>query len=79
MAEVFEVYGRTHCQWCDAVKDLLTDNNKQFVFRNIETDSSAREDFIKKFPGAKTVPQVSLNGKWLGGYEDTREHIYGYN
>ena len=29
-----------------------------------------REDFFKKFPNARTFPQIIINGKNIGGYQE---------
>ena len=30
----------------------------------------SREDFLKKFPNARTFPQIIINGKNIGGYQE---------
>jgi glutaredoxin len=30
-------------------------------------------EFSRLFPSAKTVPQILVNGEWVGGYSDFEE------
>jgi len=34
-----------------------------------------REDFEKKFPDARTFPQITMNGKYIGGFTELDAHL----
>lgn len=73
------VYGKSNCIWCERVQELLSEKGYYFDYKNIEIPLYL-EEYIKYFPGKKTVPQVAevttgISGKeflnLIGGYEDT--------
>ena len=34
-----------------------------------------REDFLKKFPNARTFPQIIINGENIGGYHELEKWL----
>jgi len=59
------------CPWCDKCKEFLAEKGIQYTF--IQAD--------KKFFGklmtetkSSSVPQVIIDGEFIGGYEDLVEH-----
>lgn len=70
MSEV-KIYSKTHCPFCVKAKEWFTDNN--VVFEEILLDKPTKElkeSFFRDAPGARTVPQIVINGELIGGYED---------
>jgi glutaredoxin 3 len=65
------VYTKPDCPWCDKAKALLDSYDIQYATLTLGQDFS-REYLQKMLPeGSKvTVPQVILNGKRIGGYEE---------
>ncbi len=69
MAEI-EIYTTAWCPYCAAAKALLA--KKGVPFREIDapSGSAARAEAITRSGGRTTVPQVFVDGKPLGGYDD---------
>jgi len=68
MAEI-EIYTTTVCPYCVRAKQLLTE--KGLVYKEIFVeDSEARAEMITRAEGRRTVPQIFINGKLLGGCDD---------
>lgn len=69
MAEV-EIYTTFWCPYCSAAKALLT--KKGISFREIDAPSGspARAEAMSRSGGRTTVPQVFVDGRPLGGYDD---------
>jgi len=69
MAEI-EIYTTFWCPYCDAAKALL--RRKGVAFREIDapSGSAARAEAIRRSGGRTTVPQVFVDGRPLGGYDD---------
>lgn len=69
MAEV-EIYTTFWCPYCAAAKALLA--AKGVAFREIDapTGSAARAEATSRSGGRTTVPQVFVDGRPLGGYDD---------
>lgn len=68
MAEV-TIYTTTYCPYCVRAKDLLKRKGQAFTEINAE-DDDVRETMIVKAGGRRTVPQIFINGKHVGGSDD---------
>ena len=55
-----EIYSKNNCIFCDKAKMRLAKENPKIHM--LDKDYN-REDFLKKFPTAKTFPQRIINGK----------------
>ena len=69
------VYGTKTCVWCDNVVRALKKNGAEVT----KIDVSEPENFtqMKKFAGedARTVPQVVVDGKYIGGYTEVHRFL----
>ena len=71
---MIEVYGKPNCNWCVAAKQLL--NEKGINYRYLSVGEDVGIDFIiENFPGVKTVPIITVDGKRIGGYEDLKQYL----
>ncbi|MBF0462759.1 MAG: glutaredoxin 3 [Magnetococcales bacterium] len=72
MAEVL-LYTTTVCPFCIRAKALLS--KKQATYREINLDNNPamREEMIQKAGGKRTVPQIFINGRHVGGCDDLHE------
>ena len=69
------VYGTSKCVWCDNVaKDLKNADIDITKVDVTEADNLAR---MKEIAGedARTVPQVVIDGKYIGGYTETHRFL----
>jgi glutaredoxin len=57
-----EIYTKDACPNCLETKQLLTSNNVDYKEHIVGRDIS-REDTIAKFPGAKVVPIIVVDGQ----------------
>ena len=62
----------TYCQFSKKLKMLFIELKHRFVSLEIDIIPNGREVFqeVVARTGVHTVPQVFLNGKYLGGYDD---------
>jgi len=63
-----EIYTTESCQYNVRIKSILDRRSihyEEFFIGNHLT----RDDFYCKFENAKTVPQIILDGKYIGGFE----------
>lgn len=68
MSEVI-IYTTNACPYCTRAKMLL--NKKQVKFKEIDvSDPKMRDEMTKKTKGRKTVPQIFIDGKHIGGCDD---------
>lgn len=68
------VYSKPLCPYCDKAKALLSRMNIEFENKMLDTDFT-REDLMEVAPTARTFPQVFINGKNVGGYEQLKTYI----
>ena len=62
----FTVYSRKGCDYCERIKTVLRLTGCTYVVYNLGEDFT-REEFIAEFGEESTFPQVSCDGKKLGG------------
>jgi len=67
------VYTTGYCPFCTAVKNLLERYNVKFEEKVLESRSEIEK--VKKEFNWRTVPIVVLNGKFIGGFDDTQALI----
>lgn len=68
MAKV-EIYVKDYCPYCTKAKNLLNKKGVQFTEIDIENDEELQE-FVIKQSGKRTVPQIFINDKPVGGSDD---------
>ena len=71
------VYTGPRCVWCDRVKTLLKDNGYEVTEKSI-VDRGLIEEFQNKFNQTlRTVPQVVIDDKLIGGFAETEDFLKG--
>lgn len=69
MAKV-EIYTWNTCPYCRRAKDLLDAKDVDYTEYDITGDEEAREKMVERTGGPRTVPQIFVNGKRVGGSDD---------
>ena len=66
------IYTKDHCPYCDMAKKLLNKNNIRIEEINISSHPQPELiiEKIKEITTQKTFPQIILDGKHIGGYND---------
>jgi len=68
-----EIYTKQTCMFCTKAKEWFKEHNIPYE----EHDVSASADFKamqERVPGAKTVPQIIIDGHVIGGYDTLKEY-----
>lgn len=68
------VWSRYNCTFCDQAKTLLKSKGIEFEERKIG-DGYSKEELLEAVPNARTVPQIILNGKLIGGFKELQQYI----
>ena len=63
------VYTTPTCPYCVAAKKLLSDLKISYQEIDVKSDDALREKVIQ-LTGRRTVPQIIINGKPIGGFDD---------
>jgi len=66
------IYTGPMCNFCSAAKHLL--NKKKISYEEIDIgyDEKKKEEMLKKSNGAKTIPQIFIEEKHIGGYVELK-------
>ncbi|MBF0400871.1 MAG: glutaredoxin 3 [Magnetococcales bacterium] len=67
------LYSTTVCPFCIRAKGLLTKRGATYQEINLTEQPERREEMIEKAGGRRTVPQIFINGKHVGGCDDLYE------
>ena len=62
------MYTSNWCPYCVAAKNFFIEHNITYEEINIEVENISREDLLK-LSGGYTVPQIFINDKCIGGYD----------
>ena len=73
------VWSKDYCPYCVQAKNLLAMKNIPFEERNISQGPWTREQLLEACPEARTVPQIVIDGKIIGGYDRLQEYFIKYN
>ena len=66
---MIKIYSTGWCSSCVLAKKLLNEKKINYKEINIEDQNMSRED-LKKITGGSTVPQIIINGKSIGGFDN---------
>ena len=70
MAQVI-IYTTNWCPYCNAAKALL--RSKSVKFEEIDvTDDPEKRSEMESLSRRRTVPQIFIDGRAIGGYDDAR-------
>lgn len=65
-----EIYTWQTCPYCIAAKLLLFFKGVHFTEYKIDGDTQARDTMAKRANGQRTVPQIFINDRHVGGCTD---------
>ena len=68
------VWSKPNCPHCTSAKLLLKLNNIEYEEKNI-ADGHKIQDLLALVPNAKTMPQIWLDDKHIGGYKELQEKL----
>jgi len=69
-----EIWSKYNCIFCDKAEKLCQIKGLEYKKYMLGVDYS-REDLIKKFPEARTFPQITQDGQYIGGYTELEQRL----
>ena len=73
-----KIYSTGTCPICDKTKTLLNKWGIAYEEARIDLDRSLLQEFSRITNGARTVPQITLDERWIGGFNELTEmHMEG--
>jgi glutaredoxin len=68
------VWSKYHCPYCDQAKALL--KQKGYVIEEKKIgDGYTKEELLEAVPTARTVPQIFIEEKLVGGFTELKEFL----
>ncbi|KMZ68921.1 Glutaredoxin-C4, chloroplastic [Zostera marina] len=69
------VFSKTYCPYCKRAKNLLTELGASYIVveLNVETDGPEMQDALQEHTGQRTVPNIFIKEKHIGGCDSIIE------
>ena len=68
-----EIYTKIYCGFCYRAKHLLESKGVEYTEYDITLGGAKRAEMLERKPDATTVPQIFIDGRAIGGFEELRE------
>lgn len=69
-----EIYSKPQCPFCVQAKALAEREGHNLTYKMLDVDFN-REELMETFPGARTFPQIIVNGDKIGGFTEFKALI----
>lgn len=69
------VWSKDHCPYCINAKNLLDAKGIAYEERNISQGEWTKEQLLESVPEARTVPQIFIDDKLIGGYDHLKNYF----
>lgn len=64
------MYSTAFCGYCQRARGLLERKGVAFLEIKVDEDASQRDIMLKRSGGRRTVPQIFIGERHVGGYDD---------
>jgi glutaredoxin 3 len=64
------LYSTQYCGYCRAAKQLLQRKGLEFEEIDVAFDPDLRAEMVQRANGMRTVPQIFIHGRHVGGYQE---------
>lgn len=75
---IIEIYSKPQCPYCDMAERIaqqfVQESHHKYTKFMLDVDFN-REEMLEKFPGARTFPQIIVDGEKIGGYTEFKALI----
>ena len=74
-----EVWSQTNCPACTEAKRLLESHGTRIVEKMLGINGYTKKDLIDVVPHARSVPQIFLDGEYIGGLQELKRKLANDN
>lgn len=67
-----EIYSKSNCPFCDKAKQWFRSHGYEYIEHKLETNEE-RAALYQRIPGARSVPQIYIDDKLIGTYDQFME------
>ncbi len=64
------IYTKDYCPYCTRAKNLLRQKGVAFTEIDVTHDEALQKEMVDKSGGRRSVPQIIIDGKAIGGCDD---------
>lgn len=68
------VWAQANCSACDTAKKLLGQLGIAYTVKMLDSVET-KQVFFNIFPGARSVPQITIDGRWVGGLQELKTYL----
>jgi|TARA_R110001606_G_scaffold384112_2_gene546782 glutaredoxin 3 len=72
-----EIYSKPQCPYCVQAKALAERKGYNVIYKMLDEDFD-REALMETFPGARTFPQIIVDGEKIGGFTEFKALVDTY-
>lgn len=65
-----EIYTKWGCPYCERAKALLDSKGVAYSEYDITLGGPKKAEMLERIPGARTVPQILIDGELVGGCDN---------
>jgi glutaredoxin 3 len=73
MSSNVEIYTWRTCPFCVRAKELLNEKGVEFTEYSVDGDESARSKMAERSHGQRSVPQIFIDDRHVGGCDDIHD------
>ena len=73
MTKKVEIYSRSNCSYCVMAMNFFDSKGIKYDVYSVD-DPKIFEEMLERNPQARTVPQIFIDDKLIGGYTDLVEN-----
>ena len=69
-----EIWGKPNCPYCDKAKALCDKEDLAYAYMRLDEDYT-KEELLELFPNARTLPQITIDNTYIGGFTELRNYL----
>ena len=71
---IVEIYSKDNCPYCEHAKNLLNAKSVKYTIIKVDKEKNPEifEEMMHRAEGRRTFPQIFINNKPIGGFDDLR-------
>ena len=69
------IWSINNCPYCSQAKNFLKQKGIMYEERNLHDGTWTKAQLLESVPNARTVPQIFLDDKYIGGYDKLVEYF----
>jgi len=77
--KIAEVWSQTNCPACTEAKRLLEQSGILITEKMLGVNGFTKKDLVERIPHARSVPQIFLDGEYLGGLQELKRKLANDN